>query len=176
MFISRCDVPERQESLLLFLRCGCRKRRKHRRGPTKREVGHAIGRMRRFSSLPSVDPLTLCFTVPWVYLSNHALILGLVRDRLASLPVGSHVSSIQYVPRNVINGTRDLADRWLVTVTSERAKQELMLGLDWRGYKIGVRLYIDVLRIEYYNYLRFLELNNAMMTLKLPAPEAVPTS
>ena len=153
------------------MQCCCYRKRRKRRGPTKREVGHAIARMRRFSSLPAdYDPLTLCFVVPWVYLSDHALILGLVRERLASLPAGNHVSSIQYMPRNVINGTRGMADRWLVTATSELAKQELLKGLDWRGVKIGVRVYNDVVRAEYYNYLRYLDLNNAMKTLHLPGP------
>ena len=150
-----------------MVRCDCRKQRRHAGKLRKCRAGNEVDHLPRFSSLPSADPLTVCFLVPWTYLSEHALIIGLVRERLSSLPSGNYVRTVQYVPRNVINGTSKLDDRWLVTLTSERAKQELLRGLIWRGYMLRVRVYSDVLKEEYNKYMRTLAIDKAMKALRL---------
>jgi hypothetical protein len=69
---------------------------------------------------------------------------------------GSKVTSLQYVDRNVVHGTRGLDNRWLVTLNSAEARDYLVnSGLPLFNRVIDIQMYDDVMHEEHEAFLRY---------------------
>ena len=84
---------------------------------------------------------------------THQFVMSLLKDRLVLTP-DSEVTSIQYVNRNVINGTSDMEDRWVITLNRMAAKRAVLRGFFLGNAPILVRHYDDVLQEEYRAFVR----------------------
>ncbi|XP_041093476.1 putative uncharacterized protein C19orf81 [Polyodon spathula] len=122
--------------------------------------------IRKFETPPAPRPLTVCMETPPELDLCHADILGAV-SRLISRPFeGGRVTSIQFEDMNVICGTGGRSNRWLITSSDFRTRNQLLhSGLDvsppWGpGEELGspahfaLRRYDDVLTEDYKLHLR----------------------
>ncbi|XP_058875247.1 putative uncharacterized protein C19orf81, partial [Acipenser ruthenus] len=120
--------------------------------------------IRKFETHPGPRPLTVCMETPPELDLCHADILDAV-SRLISRPFeGGRVTSIQFEAMNVICGTGGRSNRWLVTSSDFRTRNQLLhSGLDVspaRGAGPGssahfaLRRYDDVLTEDYKLHLR----------------------
>ena len=76
------------------------------------------------------------------------------------------MTSIQYVDRNVIHGTRGLDHRWLVALNSVEARDELLnRGLHLFSRRVALRPYDDILKAEYREYQQYIDLKKAMFRI-----------
>lgn len=93
-------------------------------------------------------------------------------------------TTIQYIDRNVIHGTQTLDNRWLVTVNTSQAREELLrVGLHLYNRKISLRRYDDILHDEYREHLQYQELQSRLyskveeiMKSRIPLPGGLPLS
>ena len=116
-----------------------------------------------FSRPPADHPFTLCFHFPSTFLT-HLYVLDMIRTQLNFLP-SSKVVSIQFIDRNTFHGAQSLDNRWLVTLNTVKARDELMLvGLRLYNRKINLRKYDDVLQEEYQEFLRYSEIQKRLQT------------
>lgn len=134
----------------------------HRFGLNKLGLARAVVKFRRPPSCEGY-PLTLCFQFPSAFLT-HRYVLDMVRNKLQKVEEQTgRVTSIQYVDRNVIHGTRGLDHRWLVTLSSAEARDELLKrGLHLYSRRVALRPYADILREEYREFTQYGELQSQL--------------
>ncbi len=110
----------------------------------------------KFLTPPMPAPLTVCFQFPGAFLT-HRYVVAMMKSLLMGKE-GCGVVSVQYVDRNVALGTRNLENRWLITVTTQQAKDELITqGISIVNRKIAIRPYDEVLSEEYQEFQEFLD-------------------
>ena len=115
----------------------------------------------KFTGPPSSRPFTVCFHFPATFLT-HRYVLDIVRSKIHFVG-GATVKTVQFIDRNAIHGTQGLDNRWLVTVSSIEARDEILrLGLHLYNRRITVRRYDDILTEEYKEYQQYMELQKKL--------------
>ncbi len=88
-------------------------------------------------------------------------------SKIQSIP-GHNIISVQYEDRNVIHGTRNLDNRWIVRVSPKMAFDVLIhTGIEVCNRRMKLRPYDDVLRDEYSEFLEFRQLQKKYMYDKI---------
>ena len=108
----------------------------------------------RFSGPPERHPTALCFHFPSTFLT-HRFILDGVKEKIHLMTCNS-VSSIAFVERNVLLGSRGLDNRWIITLASAEVRDELLrVGLFLYNRRVSLRRYDEVLQEEYRDFQEF---------------------
>jgi hypothetical protein len=127
-------------------------------GINKHGVSRAIV---HFRQKPQPAPLAVCLHYPDTILS-HKHLLKLIKATLERIPE-AEVKSIHFVDRNVLFGAREIENRWIVTVGSNQARDELIRsGIVLYEKKIQFKKYDEILATEFDQFLRHMQLKKDM--------------
>lgn len=80
---------------------------------------------------------------------NHSDIYKMIKERLERTDLDCKRVKIIYEPRNVIMGSKDQDDRWIITAPDSKTKRNFMRGFIWKDEPIFVRKYEEVLEEEW---------------------------
>ena len=107
-----------------------------------------------FKKPPESHPMTVCFHFPSIALT-HVHVIRLMTGLIGPFR-GSKVTSLQFVDRNVVHGTRGLDNRWLVTLNTNESRDYLVnSGLPLFNRVVDIKLYDDVMHEEHESFLRY---------------------
>ncbi|XP_071846796.1 uncharacterized protein [Apostichopus japonicus] len=118
----------------------------------KGDKDFAFRKIRVFSKLPELEPLTLVFSTHNESLTHHDVLKGLqVVQRITN----EDLKSIQFIDMNVVLSSAGVPGRWLIRVKNHPACQILLdQGITVKDERISLRRYDDVNAEDYGAFLK----------------------
>uniref|UniRef100_A0A8D2J0Z1 Uncharacterized protein n=1 Tax=Varanus komodoensis TaxID=61221 RepID=A0A8D2J0Z1_VARKO len=108
--------------------------------------------IRKFPRPPAARPLCLCLESPEM---NHAEVLAAVEAAIPNAFESGLLRSIQFENINVICGTAGRKNRWLITVSDFRTRNQLLCsGLTLAQAHFALRRWDDLVMEDYRMHLR----------------------
>ncbi|XP_053119750.1 putative uncharacterized protein C19orf81 homolog [Hemicordylus capensis] len=111
--------------------------------------------IRKFPKPPAARPLCLCLESPPEKEMNHAEVLEALEAAIPNAFETGILHSIQFENINVICGTAGRKNRWLITVSDFRTRNQLLRsGLTLGGNHFALRRWDDLVMEDYRMHLR----------------------
>ena len=117
----------------------------------------------QFREKPPSRPLHVSFDFPNSSLT-HAYVYNNIKQMITT--EGAAITGMQYQDRNVLFGARTAENRWIISVNSVEARDELIkLGLVIFSRKIKVKKYDDMVEEDYADFVRNNKMQKGIMEL-----------
>ncbi|CAD5120134.1 DgyrCDS8712 [Dimorphilus gyrociliatus] len=127
--------------------------------PRKKSVNtsHGLDKKRGIKKLHrhlTTDPKDVDYSLSVCFQCNagqftHADVYKMAKERLDRTNSDPKKMKIIYEPRNVILGSKDHDDRWIVTASDIMMKRHFMRGFLWKDQPVFVRKYQEILEEEW---------------------------
>ncbi|XP_028559486.1 putative uncharacterized protein C19orf81 homolog [Podarcis muralis] len=161
LLLPESESEEGTSCLFLDLEQHCPPPRKTSRQYLKRIIAEyealdmEIPCIRKFPKPPAARPLCLCLESPPEKEMNHAEVLAAVEEAIPDAFESGLLRSIQFENINVICGTAGRKNRWLITVSDFRTRNQLLCsGLTLGENHFVLRRWDDLVMEDYRMHLR----------------------
>ncbi|BFZ09800.1 hypothetical protein BsWGS_12838 [Bradybaena similaris] len=120
----------------------------------------------KFTCKPDPMPNAVCFEIPGTELRHQDVKLQ-VESLLRTYPEVK-IIGIQFHNRALVNNQRDMNNRWIITTNTD-VGCNLLVGncLSFDGHEVQLRLYDEVIRTEYQQFVRMTNFVKMMDTRKI---------